>query len=110
MVGYHSRMNQQVSIGIRNDRTRPHVVWIEPWGGDFTILAGQRMTVITTGPGSGSGPWFILVENEYNTQVYVERGEYPEVILDGEVVDVGHNRQAAIDAGVYIDAENYMGQ
>ncbi len=94
-------MNQQVSIGIWNDRSQPHLVWIEPWGGDFTMLPGQKMTVTTRGPDTKDGPWFVLVETEHNTQVFVERGEYPQVQLNGVVVEEGHNRQVAIDAGIY---------
>ena len=94
-------MNQQVAIAIWNDRPHLHIVWIEPWGDDYTLLPKQKFTVTTTGPESGSGPWFALVETDGNTQVYVERGAYPLVEVDGIRVEGGHNRQAAKDAGVW---------
>ena len=99
-------MDQQFSIGIWNDRLRAHVVWIEPWAEHYTLLPNQKLLVTTSGSVSGSGPWFILVETEGNTQVYVERGaverdSYPLVQIDGVEVVGGHNRQAAIDAGIW---------
>ncbi|RLS42702.1 MAG: hypothetical protein DWH81_03910 [Planctomycetota bacterium] len=103
-------MNDKVSIVIWNDRTRPHVVWIEPWGGDVTLLPKQRLTISTTGPNSTNPATFTLTEDEYNTQVYVETFSFPELLLEGTPVKEGHNRQAAIDAGVYIDSDNYMGR
>ena len=94
-------MNQQVAIAIWNDRPHLHIVWIEPWGDDYTMLPKQKLTVTTSGPDSGSGPWFALVETDGNTQVFVERGDYPQVEVDGIRVEGGHNRQAAKDAGVW---------
>ena len=85
------------------------MVWIEPWGGDYTILPGQQMMVTVLDPHTKNDQWLTLVETEYNTQVFVEPGEYPEIQLDGCVVEEGHNRQAAISAGVYVDASNYKG-
>ena len=94
-------MNQHVAIAIWNDRPCLHIVWIEPWGEDYTMLPKQKLVVTTTGPDSDSGPWFALVETEGNTQVYVERGAYPQVEVDGVPVECGHNRQAAQAAGVW---------
>ena len=141
-------MEQQFSIGIWNDRPRPHVIWMEPWGADYTLLPNQKLLVTASDSSSGSGPWFLLVETEGNTQVTVERGSvrpkltrtprfpvcrvvvdfvrsivravfgrrlehgsypfdeieiglYPLVQIDGVDVECGHNRQAAIDAGIW---------
>jgi hypothetical protein len=95
-------MKKQVTIRIYNDRRRPHVVWIEPWAEDYTMLPNQQLTVTTSGPKKHSGPLFELVETRGNTQVYVDaRLIVPEVLIDDVAVKVGHNRQAAIDAGVW---------
>lgn len=94
-------MTQQVEIAIWNDRPALHIVWIEPWGRDYTMLPKQKLIVTTTGSATESGPWFSLVETEGNTQVYVERGDDPLVEVDGVPVECGHNRQAAKEAGVY---------
>ena len=96
-------MKQQVAISIWNDRPTLHIVWIEPWGEDITMLPKQRLIVRTMGSDKESGPWFALVETEGNTQVYVERGDYPQVEVDGVIVECGHNRQAAKDAGIWPD-------
>ena len=96
-------MDQQFCIGIWNDRSRPHIIWIEPWGDDYTLLSNQKLLVTTSGSDSNSGPCFTLVETEGNTQVYVERLVYPQVQIDGDKVECGHNRQAAKDAGLWIE-------
>jgi hypothetical protein len=90
-----------VSIEIRNDRSRPHVVWIEPWGEDYTLIPNQKVHVEVAETELGTGSYFNLVETEGNTQVYIERGGYPRVSVDGESVECGHNRQAAIDSGIW---------
>lgn len=93
---------QSFSIEIWNDRPRPHVVWIEPWANDVTLLPGQRLVVTNHSSELAEKPHFVLVETDGNTQVYVEHGDYPELLLDGVPPDeCGHNRQAAIDAGIY---------
>lgn len=92
---------QSFSIGIWNDRPRPHVVWIEPWGEDVTLLSGEKLIVSNQSPGATDKPHFVLVETEGNTQLYVEHGDYPELHIDGHRVDCGHNRQAAVDAGIF---------
>lgn len=94
---------QSFSIGIWNDRPRPHVVWIEPWAIDVTVLPGQQLVITNQSSLPSDKPHFILVETDGNTQVYVEHGDYPQLLLDGMLVDCGHNRQAAIDAGVHPD-------
>ncbi|MCB9925404.1 MAG: hypothetical protein H6822_24815 [Planctomycetaceae bacterium] len=94
-------MEQRVAISIWNDRSRPHIVWIEPWGEDYTILSGEKFIISTVGSDADTGPWFALVETGGNTQVYVERGSYPQVELDGVQLECGHNRQAAVAAGIW---------
>lgn len=89
------------SIGIWNDRPRPHVVWIEPWGEDYTLLPGEKLLITTSDSNDGITPVFNLVETEGNTQVYVERLTYPKLEIDGVAIECGHNRKAAIDAGIF---------
>ena len=95
---------QTFSIGIWNDRPRPHLAWVEPWGDDITLLPGQRLIVATQSSCITDHPQFVLVETDGNTQIYVEQGDYPQLLLDGIPVRGGHNRQAAIDAGLYRDS------
>lgn len=94
---------QESSISIRNDRKLPHVIWLEPWGEDYILLPGEELIVANKVTDQENGPWFALVETEGNTQCYIERGDYPDLQINGVPVACGHNRQAAIDAGVYPD-------
>ncbi len=94
-------MKQRMSIEIWNNRNRPHLVWIEPWASDVTVLPGQKLVLTSCDDASEHRPWFSLVESDGNTQVYIERGDYPSVELDGTPVECGHNRRVAIDAGLY---------
>ncbi|MAT72625.1 MAG: hypothetical protein CMJ58_24340 [Planctomycetaceae bacterium] len=96
-------MQRVSSIEIYNDRPRPHIVWIEPWGEDYTMLPKEKLVASTMVSDTDQGPWFAMVETDGNTQLYVERGDYPEVLIDGAKVDCGHNRQAAVDAGIWPD-------
>jgi hypothetical protein len=96
-------MSQQSSMEIYNDRTVPHIVWIEPWGEDYTMLVKDKLRIATTSADTSDAPWFSLVETNGNTQVYVERGDYPQVFINDSVVRCGHNRQVAIDLGIFPD-------
>ena len=94
-------MNNEVFITIRNDRANPHVLWIEPWGEDYTLLPGQELKVTVTSSKSNTDPPFELVETEGNTQIYCDLREYPKIFVDECSVECGYNRQAAIDAGIF---------
>ena len=94
---------QTFSFGIWNNRPRPHVVWFEPWGEDCTLLPGEKLLVTMSDSSDGTATWFNLVETERNTQVYVERGIYPKLEVDGVAIECGYNRKAAIDAGIFPD-------
>ena len=96
-------MPNEVSIVVQNDRKRPHVIWIEPWGEDYTLLCGEQIKVSVASLELDSGACFHLVETEGNTQVYVEHSKSPRVLVNNSIADCGHNRQAAIDAGIYPD-------
>jgi hypothetical protein len=94
-------MQQHHSIVIHNDRSRPYLVWIEPWGEDYTLLPQQRLIVTSTVSSPIDRPAFALVESDTGTQLYIETGNYPELLVDGIPVVCGHSRQAAIDAGLW---------
>lgn len=93
-------MNQTSAITIRNERSTPHMLWIEPCGEDYTMLSEDELVVRTTESGAQEGPSLFLVETKGNTQLYVERGGYPTIFINGAPVACGHNRQAAIDANI----------
>jgi hypothetical protein len=97
-------------IVVSNDAKRPCVVWVEPWAEDFTLLTGENLEVLVRS--SLAPPWFQLVHHDDSIQVYVEieaAGTPTEIYLEQCALEVvqndkpihcGHNRQAAIDAGI----------
>jgi hypothetical protein len=89
------RMSKMV---VENESQRPWIIWVEPWAEDFTLLPGERLEIISQG--DSAQPWFQVVEQEQSTQVYVMGGDY-DVLQNGTRLQGGHNRQAAIDAGLY---------
>lgn len=94
-------MKYPVAIAFTNDRTKPHVVWVEPWGEDYTMLPKDECVVLAERIEASEKPCYWLVETEGNTQVYCEQLDYPKVTINGVQVQCGHNREAAIHAGVY---------
>jgi hypothetical protein len=86
-------------IVIENDTDRPRIVWVEPWGEDYTLLPKEKLEVIVR---NGSEPlWFHVVEYVEGCQVYVEgyTNDY-EVTQNDRIRYCGHQRRAAIDAGL----------
>jgi hypothetical protein len=99
---------------VRNDAKRPRVIWMEPWAEDFTLLPGEEFEIVAHD--RAKQPWFALVEWQDATQVYVESLSgwdvqdgakmYEqtvacfEVLQDGNRLEGGHNRKAALDAGL----------
>lgn len=94
-------------ITIRNSGLRPRIIWVEPIPEDFTLLPGEELTVLARD--QEDVPGFMLLEydgpTQSATQVYLEQSvdtpydDY-DVIQNGVRLETGHNRQAAIDAGL----------
>ena len=83
------------NMSITNETGQPRVVWIEPWGGDFTLLPGDTFEIVATD--LATRPCFSIVEQEDGTQIYVEvpdptHCEY-EVLHGGTRLPVGYHRQ-----------------
>jgi hypothetical protein len=78
-------------IGITNSRERPHVVAVEPWAEDFTLLPGEELEVVTFG--DTTVPWFQVVEWDGTSQVYCENTVDFKVLQNGVVLKCGHSRQ-----------------
>jgi hypothetical protein len=87
-----------VKIGVSNNTRRPRIVCVEPWGEDYTLLPGEQLEIVCRD--DSEEPWFHVVEWEDSSQVYIERGQYPDVMQGGKRLECGHNRQAALDAGL----------
>jgi hypothetical protein len=82
-------------LGVINscDSAGPRVVYVEPWGEDYTLRPGEELVIVATG--RASPPWFNVVEYDGATSVYIE-GHCPgfAVYQDGRRVECGHNRGA----------------
>jgi hypothetical protein len=82
----------KVTIGVWNARKSPHVVWVEPWANDYTLLTDEKLEIVATG--KGKVPWFNVVESDGSTQVYCENTDDFEVVQDGHPLANGHQRQS----------------
>lgn len=79
---------------ISNKRDIPHVVAVEPWGEDFTLLPGETLEVVAFGV--EATPWFHLVEWDGESQVYCEETLDFKVLQCGVQLECGHNRQSSV--------------
>src|SRR5688572_5177211 len=97
MAGLEARMQ------VHNSRGKPHTVFVEPWGEDFTLLESEMLEIVARSepcgkcvpPGAGDGtevPWFAVVECPEGTQVYLEATAGYDVLQSGKVLKCGHNR------------------
>ena len=85
-------MEQPTSIfPVSNSRSVPHLISVEPWGADYTLLPGESMEVIAYG--DIRAPWFELVEGSRHSQVFCESAVTFEVMQNGVVLECGHNRE-----------------
>lgn len=78
-------------LGVRNSRSTPHMVIVEPWADDYTLLPGEELEVIAIG--EEKVPYFYLVECEGASQVYCEDTRDFKVMQNGSQLECGHNRQ-----------------
>lgn len=91
-------------ITIRNCGQRPRIVWVEPLPEDFTLLPQEELEIVAWHP--SKVPSFDMLEydgpTDSATQVYPEivDTDHYEVTQNGVKLASGHNRQAALDAGL----------
>ena len=83
----------QAKLGVWNARKAPHLVAVEPWGSDYTLLPDEKLEVIAFG--KAAVPWFNVVEWDGNTQVYCEDTTTFKVVLGDRELKCGHQRQVA---------------
>ena len=85
-------MNEpQSTITVSNSGTAPRVVFVEPWGEDYTLFRGQGFRVVAFG--AETAPSFEIVENDNATSVYCENATGFTVLLDGKELKCGFQRQ-----------------
>jgi hypothetical protein len=86
-------------LGVSNGRATPHVIWVEPWANDYTLMPGEELTIEATGGQlfpplpRDIQPSFVVVETEGGTQVYCnDTVDFRVTKNDGEL-ECGHQRQ-----------------
>jgi hypothetical protein len=90
-------------IGIVNNRTAPHVVWIEPWANDYTLMPGEELEVIATGGDlqprlvRDIQPDFNVVEHDGATQVYCENTADFKVMQGSRELPLGAQREPGLN-------------
>jgi hypothetical protein len=84
-------------IGVRNDQSRPRLVYVEPWAWDYTLLPGETLEIHARN--STVLPWFNIVEHEKCIQVFIEvpalelKSTPFDVYQEGKLIDCGPNSQ-----------------
>ena len=79
-------------LGIWNSRTVPQVVAIEPWANDYTLLPGEKLTIVAFR--GEAVPWFNVVEWDGTSQVYCEDTVDFKVLQGDRELECGHQRQS----------------
>lgn len=78
------------SFSYRNDTKEGQVVYVEPWGRDYTLLPGQLLRV--EAEGKGEIPHFDLQHSLGGFQLWCELTNAVDVFVDGAPVECGYNR------------------
>jgi hypothetical protein len=78
------------AIEVSNDQDAPQVVYVEPWGSDYTLLPQEKLQVVAFG--STRTPWFTFAEADDAIQVYCEDADDFQVYQDGKLLECGHQR------------------
>ena len=88
-------------LSFSNSRTVPHIVWIEPWGEDYTLMPGEELQIVATIDYQNWPPrpddaaaFFDIVENDGSTQVYCEKTNDVKVMQGDRELEIGHQRQS----------------
>ncbi len=92
--------NFSAKIWIENDSDGARIIWVEPWGEDYTLLAKQKLEIVARS--SSEQPYFHLIEHKDSTVAYLEGTSDYDVLQGGFRIECGHQRQAALDAGLKI--------
>ena len=77
-------------LDFTNSRKRAHVVAVEPWGHDYTLMPNESLAVIAFG--DSAVPWFEFVEWDGSTQIYCEDTIDFKVVQGDIELECGHQR------------------
>lgn len=70
----------QILVANKSRSGKPRVVYVEPWGRDYTLLAGEELEISVFG--DERAPSFGIVEWDVETQVYCNNA-WDAVVLQG---------------------------
>lgn len=74
-----------------NRQAKPHVVAVEPWGEDFTLLPGESLEILAMS--ESVQPSFEVVEWADCSQVYCNDAADFKVMQGGVQLECGHKRR-----------------
>jgi hypothetical protein len=80
----------RILIGNELRSGKARVVYVEPWGRDYTLLAGEELEIFAFG--DERLPSFGIVELDGQTQVYCDHTWEAVVHQGGEEIQCGHKR------------------
>lgn len=86
-------MKRTTKIIVSNDFDKPKILWLEPWGADYTMMPNEEFEIIEEE--STDDFYFHIVFSKNNDLlVWAEGSEvtYPIVSQNGKELDCGHNR------------------
>jgi hypothetical protein len=75
---------------VSNPRDKPHVVVVEPWAPDYTLLPGEELEILAFG--DTVPPTFEVDESDGVSQVYCNDAADFRVMQHGVELRCGHNR------------------
>lgn len=78
-------------LGVWNSRKAPHIVVVEPWANDYTLLPEEKLEVVAFG--KDAMPSFEVVEWDGTTQVYCDNTIDFKVLQGNRELLCGHQRQ-----------------
>ena len=78
-------------LTITNDGSKPIILYVEPWGRDYTLLPQDTLDLVMESASSNS---HFHVQYGHSSLTVFAEGDPIEVSAsqDGKVLDVGHNR------------------
>ena len=77
---------------VRNRRDAPHVVVVEPWASDYTLMSGEAFEIVALG--KCPTLWFQIHEHDNGSHAFCEEADDFEVIRRGVRLPCGHYRLA----------------
>jgi hypothetical protein len=91
-----------VRLSLRNDTKRPRVVWVELWGDDYTLLAGESLELIVGGR-TNTPALDLELGDDWVKVILAPDGEtFGDYVAhqNGVVLESGYQRQSGLDAGL----------